>query len=81
MTDPSAGNFSKANLRRGFQGELYSGPEYVGSVYLINGKGYVLDVECGQVKRVIGVHDPKSFRRIGRSEISESRYVQNWELV
>lgn len=74
-------NITKAQLIKGFRGELYNGQNFVGGVYLINGQGYVLNVEDGQVKSVIGVHAPSAFRKAGAINLSASRSVTKWELA
>lgn len=80
MNETRADTFSKADLRNGFKGLLFNGRDYVGGVYLIRGIGYVLEVDDGQVRRVIGSHKPSEFRRAGGAQMSASRSVQHWEL-
>ena len=74
-------NITRQQLKNGFRGHLYNGREFVGGVYLIDGKGYVLDVEYGEVRKVIAIHDPKNFRRTGSERLSESRSVTVWEVA
>jgi hypothetical protein len=74
-------NITKAQLIKGFRGEVYNGNEFVGGVYLVNGQGYVLEVSDGQVKNVIGIHSPKAFRKVGSVNLSATRSVTKWELA
>lgn len=71
---------TKTQLKNGYRGELYNGKDFVGGVYMIEGQGYVLDVEYGQVKRIIGVHAPKDFHHIGGMQLSAGRSEVRWSL-
>lgn len=77
----NASHITSQQLKSGFRGHLYNGRDFVGGVYLIDGKGYVLDVEYGRAKKIIAIHDPKDFRKAGAERLSESRSVTVWEVV
>ena len=73
-------SITKTQLKKGYRGDLWNGSNYIGGVYLIEGKGLVLNVEYGRVIAVLGTHEPKAFRKVGSTRVSASQSVTNWEL-
>lgn len=72
--------FTRKQLRDGWRGEFYRDGEFLGLVYLIEGLGYVLDVEYGKVNKIVETHSPASFKKIGKYRVSASQEVQRWTV-
>lgn len=81
---PTKRSFPRKVLKDGFRGEMF-GPgkhDYMGNVYLIDGKGYVLGIESGKVLTELpgNPFDPKAFEKSGGQHVSASQYVQWWRF-
>ncbi len=84
-------NLTRLQLRKAYRGEFYklNGPkfsfataEFLGSVYLVDGLGWVLNVEDGKVISVVsGPHDPKLFKKVGTLQLSATQSVTNWTML
>ncbi len=65
-----------------YRGELYNGKDYVGNIWLINGRGYVGVPEGSRTitKMLPGSFDPKAFVRNGGAQLSANQYVKFWNF-
>ena len=71
-------------MKKHYKGELYDKKtgDYIGNIYW-EGKdnlAYVLSVEYGKVKKIIGKYNPTKFKQAGKLKVSQAQSVQKWEF-
>jgi hypothetical protein len=77
---PATGDARQRFKKSEFRGEMYdANGDFIGNVYRQGGKAYVVAVEDGKiVGELPGPLDPKSFQKIGRTQLSENQAVDKW---
>jgi hypothetical protein len=70
--------FTREQLRQGFRGEAYRGREFVGQVYMVDGRAFVANVENGVVRSATE-YAPSQFKRSGGYDAPGGR-VDKWQI-
>ncbi len=68
---------------KNFKGELYDkSGKWIGNIFWEKGESdaYVIDIEYGIVKKLVGKYDPTKFKQTGKLDVSAGKSVDKWTL-